>query len=467
MTDHFFRSTSLAMCILVASLLCTSPAAAASSSLPKLTTNVVSLSSDGGNVRLRVWSPQSKACKVVVSPSIPTSAEIYRCARGVSLINVSLPRNTLLIPVSYDMAVIEQDPKVTTKSVSVSVGAVKLPSPNATQVAEASSNLGTVWAGYADVAPPTQTFSFVYGQWVIPTLTCTATEATSTEWIGIDGEGGSTVEQVGINADCIGGSPSYSAWVEMYGDQQFYGGNPEELSPSESSAPYPVRSGDAMTAYVSAPGAIGGSPASWTLAISDTTTGWSDAVEVPVPPTPPAQSSAEWIIERGGDPVADFAPVTFVNCATILASVVGTINTAPAVSALQLVTIPENTAIPNTTANASTLVTPGPLNATGTSFTDTWVAPGFNEWPSITSTSLSPAYTGESNYSQTLTESGGFAPYTWSISKGRLPTGLNLNSTTGSITGVVSGSAVSQTFNVLIKDAYGGTDIKTLSIHLE
>jgi len=249
----------------------------------------------------------------------------------------------------------------------------------------------------------------------------------------------------------------------MFGDQQFYGNYPEELAPGGSSAPYPVHAGDAMAAYVSAPGAIGGSPDSWTLAISDSTAGWSDAVDVPLPPTPPAQFSAEWIIERGGDPVTEFAPVTFTDCTTILAGVVGTISAAASIP-MPLVTNPENTADLYPTV---TLVTPGALNATGSSFTDTWVTPGFNEWPSIISTSLSPAYRGESNYSQTLSESGGFAPYTWSISKGRLPTGLSLDSTTGSITGVVGGSAVSETFTVLITDAYGGTDTKTFSIHLE
>jgi hypothetical protein len=463
MTNHLYRFASLAVCVMAVSLFSATPATAASSSLPRLTANLVSLPSVGGRVQLRVWSPQSKSCKVEASPTIPTSAGIYRCVRGISLINVSLPSNNRFIQVSYGINITEQHPNVTTKIVRVIVAAAALPTATGPQVASESPSVSTVWSGYVDVAPPAQKFSFVYGQWVIPTVTCTATEATSTEWVGIDGEGGSTVEQVGTNADCIGGAPSYSAWVEMFGDQQFYGNYPEELAPGGSSAPYPVHAGDAMAAYVSAPGAIGGSPDSWTLAISDSTAGWSDAVDVPLPPTPPAQFSAEWIIERGGDPVTEFAPVTFTDCTTILAGVVGTISAAASIP-MPLVTNPENTADLYPTV---TLVTPGALNATGSSFTDTWVTPGFNEWPSIISTSLSPAYRGESNYSQTLSESGGFAPYTWSISKGRLPTGLSLDSTTGSITGVVGGSAVSETFTVLITDAYGGTDTKTFSIHLE
>ena len=39
-------------------------------------------------------------------------------------------------------------------------------------------------------------------------------------------------------------------------------------------------------------------------------------------------------------------------------------------------------------------------------------------------------------YSQSITASGGTAPYTYTVSNGALPTGLTLNSATGSITGV-------------------------------
>src|SRR5262249_53308763 len=38
-------------------------------------------------------------------------------------------------------------------------------------------------------------------------------------------------------------------------------------------------------------------------------------------------------------------------------------------------------------------------------------------------------------YSQSVSASGGIAPYTFSVSSGLLPTGLSLNSTTGAITG--------------------------------
>ena len=54
--------------------------------------------------------------------------------------------------------------------------------------------------------------------------------------------------------------------------------------------------------------------------------------------------------------------------------------------------------------------------------------------PTVTTTSL-PAATLGSAYSATLQESGGVAPYTWSVTSGSLPLGLSLNSQTGVISG--------------------------------
>jgi hypothetical protein len=44
-------------------------------------------------------------------------------------------------------------------------------------------------------------------------------------------------------------------------------------------------------------------------------------------------------------------------------------------------------------------------------------------------------------YSQAVTASGGIGPYTYAVSAGALPTGLNLNSTTGAITGTPTAGA--------------------------
>jgi hypothetical protein len=55
--------------------------------------------------------------------------------------------------------------------------------------------------------------------------------------------------------------------------------------------------------------------------------------------------------------------------------------------------------------------------------------------PLSISTTAIPAATLGAGYSFTLTAQGGVAPYTWSITSGSLPTGLLLDSSTGTITG--------------------------------
>jgi hypothetical protein len=84
----------------------------------------------------------------------------------------------------------------------------------------------------------------------------------------------------------------------------------------------------------------------------------------------------------------------------------------------------------------------------------------------ITTTALSDVtYYNISSYSQTLTASGGTAPYTWSISSGSLPTGLSLNSSTGVISGSVTGTT--QSFTVMVTDADSTTTTKPLSITVQ
>jgi predicted RNA-binding protein with TRAM domain len=76
--------------------------------------------------------------------------------------------------------------------------------------------------------------------------------------------------------------------------------------------------------------------------------------------------------------------------------------------------------------------------------------------PFITTTSL-PSGVGGAAYAITPDVSGGTGPYTWSLSSGALPSGLSLNSSTGTITGTVSSGATSQTFTVRITDGDGQT----------
>ena len=58
--------------------------------------------------------------------------------------------------------------------------------------------------------------------------------------------------------------------------------------------------------------------------------------------------------------------------------------------------------------------------------------------PLVISTKTLPASIGGTPYSQTLTATGGTAPYKWTVQSGGLPPGLTLASTTGLISGTVS-----------------------------
>jgi hypothetical protein len=82
----------------------------------------------------------------------------------------------------------------------------------------------------------------------------------------------------------------------------------------------------------------------------------------------------------------------------------------------------------------------------------------------ISTTTLPDAYTG-AIYRQSLTVTGGLAPYTWSIFAGtQLPAGLTLNSSTGVISGTPTATGRSS-FTVRVNDGYSSTT-KSLSINV-
>ncbi len=112
----------------------------------------------------------------------------------------------------------------------------------------------TNWAGYSATGGR---FTSVSATWKQPAATCTAATAYSSFWVGLDGDGTNTVEQIGTDADCSGGKAVYYAWYEMY--PKF----PVNLS-------LKISPGDTVSAKVT----TGGS-GSFTLTIKDTTTGGS------------------------------------------------------------------------------------------------------------------------------------------------------------------------------------------------
>jgi hypothetical protein len=85
-----------------------------------------------------------------------------------------------------------------------------------------------------------------------------------------------------------------------------------------------------------------------------------------------------------------------------------------------------------------------------------------NPAPSITTTSLAPGDAG-SPYSQTLAATGGTTPYTWAVTSGALPPGINLNASSGGISGTTS-SAGAPSITFTVTDSLGGTASATFTL---
>lgn len=158
------------------------------------------------------------------------------------------------------------------------------------------NSTSTNWSGYATTGT---TYTDVKGTWVEPTATCSSQTAYAAFWVGIDGDGTNSVEQIGTDSDCSGGSPTYYAWYEMYPKY------PVNLS-------NPVSPGDSITGEVAFTGS-----GKFTLSIKDNTKGWSFSTSQTYRPA--KRGSAEWIAEApssssGVLPLANFGTVNFSNC---------------------------------------------------------------------------------------------------------------------------------------------------------
>ena len=72
------------------------------------------------------------------------------------------------------------------------------------------------WSGYADTATRAQTFTKVSGSWTVPSLTCSAEDQITSNWVGMDGFNSPTVEQLGTTSWCYQGKAVYYTWYEIY-----------------------------------------------------------------------------------------------------------------------------------------------------------------------------------------------------------------------------------------------------------
>jgi hypothetical protein len=199
----------------------------------------------------------------------------------------------------------------------------------------------TNWAGYVAAG---RTYASIAGTWRLPAATCTGGQTSyASFWIGLDGAGSNTVEQIGADSDCSGGAPTYYAWFEMYPS------DPVNLS-------QPAAPGDVISADVSYLGR-----GVFRLRIRDETAGWSYATDQTLPQA--RRASAEWVVEApmgSGQalPLSAFEQVSFSGCQADD----GPIDASPQV-----------TEYVGVAASGAVLAQPSDLGNAGHAFTITWL----------------------------------------------------------------------------------------------
>jgi hypothetical protein len=165
--------------------------------------------------------------------------------------------------------------------------------------------------------PASNSVTYVTGSWNVPSVSGNSTGYCAV-WVGIDGMGSQTVEQIGTGSDVENGVVHYYAWYEMY---------PDYMIPISTLT---ISAGDAITASVRylTSGSYSGM---FLLTISDDTTGQSFSIYQTLATA--ERLSAEWIVEvpssdAGLLTLADFSPVTFTNAQATVNGVTGAIDSS-------------------------------------------------------------------------------------------------------------------------------------------
>jgi hypothetical protein len=200
----------------------------------------------------------------------------------------------------------------------------------------------------------------VKGSWIVPTVTCTkgAADSYSSFWVGIDGYDSNTVEQIGVDADCISGTAEYSAWFEFYPHWP-YTINTVQVQP-----------GDTMFAEVSY-----GTKGQFTVTLTNRTRGQTFSTSTKMPQA--RMSSAEWIVEApwssGVLPLANFGVANFGQSNT---GVSGTCYATISGTNGAIGSFANFVKIDMVTSDGALKAQASSLSKDGSSFTDAFVSPG-------------------------------------------------------------------------------------------
>jgi hypothetical protein len=174
------------------------------------------------------------------------------------------------------------------------------------------------WSGYASSSSTKQEYSTINAQWTVLSVTCTAEQQLSSQWVGLDGLTNNTVEQAGTLEWCFQGTAFYYTWWEMY-------------PASAATVGTTAKPGDIIFGKIARTGT------SYTLSVTDSTTsGNSFSVKQTCALATCTDKSAEWIDERpsyattGIVPLADTADWNVYGGTTTAGGKADTIATAPA-----------------------------------------------------------------------------------------------------------------------------------------
>ena len=171
--------------------------------------------------------------------------------------------------------------------------------PSSSAGGQNASVTSSNWAGYAATGSAGQ-FTSVSSGWTQPAGQCAGDAQGGNQyaafWVGLDGYPSSTVEQIGSEVDCVGGSAQYYAWYELYPGASVNFTNP-------------VQPGDHLTGSVTYQGSD-----QFQLTLDDTTQGWSQSLTKTLAGA--QRSSAEVITEAPADgtgtlPLTNFGSVGF------------------------------------------------------------------------------------------------------------------------------------------------------------
>jgi hypothetical protein len=160
------------------------------------------------------------------------------------------------------------------------------------------------WAGYAvasDLQNPQPEVTSVSGSSIVPSVSDVGVDAFSAVWVGVGGQYGHSLIQIGTEQDWLNGGPTYSAWYETLPDQ------------SITIDSMQVSAGDRIEAYVTL---VDSDREVWSVAIADLSSDQSFQTNLTYDP---GRLSGEWIVERPDvngvtSTLADFRTVTFTDC---------------------------------------------------------------------------------------------------------------------------------------------------------